>query len=61
MKLQSCKACGVVVDADRLEFDDHWDGEEQEYGEDAVYINKEFVATAKCPVCDYIIIEDDKE
>ncbi len=59
MDLTSCNGCGIVLDKNKLKFDNGWMESAQCYSRDAVWIGNEFVGFAKCPVCKTNIIKDE--
>jgi hypothetical protein len=55
MNLASCDSCGVVVDRDKLDFQDFWNKDGSVIFELAEWSEAKtnFVAKLPCPVCEF--------
>ena len=53
MRLISCENCGILLDTERIEKPDIYDGEDGEISQEAVYVYfKGFIPTIICPACE---------
>ena len=57
MKLISCDGCGVVIDREKLEFPDIFDGDGNIDDDKAACLDDEYFPKTNCPVCGEEIIK----
>lgn len=55
MKIISCKGCGVVLDAENVDFPPVWDADGTYIQGNSEWDGDEYISVAKCPVCSYPI------